>query len=125
MTCDEYLSILATASVDQLGESHLREHANECGWCERVTHVVADRESNLVTAFQNVYSNMPAAVTADMALTAVRRRRIVWLFDIALAIAIAIALWFANADVRADRSGEGRSVEVAPPRPARLAPTAR
>ena len=125
MTCDEYLSILATASVNQLGESHLREHANECRWCERVTHVVADRESNLVTAFQNVYSNMPAAVTADMALTAVRRRRMVWLFDTVLAIVIAIAMWFATADVRADRSGEGRSVEVAPPGPARLALTAR
>lgn len=125
MTCDEYLSILATVSVDQLGESHLREHANACRWCKRVTHVVADRESSLVAAFENVYSNMPAAVTADMALTAVRRRRIVLLFDIALAIAIAVAMWFATADVRVDRSGEGRGVELAPAGPARLAPTAR
>ena len=125
MTCDEYLSFLANASVDQLGELHLREHANECRWCKRVTQVVADRQSNLVTAFRDVSSSMPAAVTADMALTAVRRRRIVWLFDLVLAIVIAIAMWFATADVRADRSGDGRSTEVAPAGSARRPPTTR
>lgn len=125
MTCDEYLSVLATASVDRLGEPHLREHADECRWCKRVTHVVAERESDLVAAFRNVSSSMPAAVTADMTLTAVRRRRIVLLFDIALAIVIAIAIWIANADVRADRSGDDQNTEAAPPGSPRGAPTAR
>ena len=95
MTCDDYLSVLATAPVNELGKNHLREHAAGCPYCERVTRVVVEREWELVAAFESVYSNTPAAVTADIARTTARRRLVDRMYSITLAILLAGTAWFA------------------------------
>jgi hypothetical protein len=111
MTCDEYLAIVATAPVGEMGESHLREHAVGCHWCNQVTRVVVDRESSLIAAFESVSSRTAPAVTVNVAVQAWRRRRVALLVDVTLAIAIAVTMWFATADKRARDSGDSTAGE--------------
>jgi hypothetical protein len=114
MTCDEYLSMLATGSVKELVKDRPGEHAAGCPHCERATRVVMTRESNLVAAFENVYSNTPASVTADVALAKSRQRDfgrmyfITW--AIASAIVVAIVVWFAASRVHFARPGDDATV---------------
>jgi hypothetical protein len=94
MNCNDYLKMLATLPVDDLGYGDAREHAANCRDCDRVTRVVAERERNLQVAFDNLYSSVPAAQNVTYALEASRRRRVVRYYEFALGIALAASLLF-------------------------------
>jgi hypothetical protein len=93
VNCDDYLSMLATLPVEELAYGSARAHAAGCRDCDRVTRVVAERERNMLVAFDNLYSSVPAVQAAAGAVTAARRRRIGLYYKIGLAFA-AVAILF-------------------------------
>ncbi len=76
MNCDDYLSMLATVPVEELGYGRAREHAAGCRDCDRVTRVVAERERNMLTAFGSLHSSVPSTQTATNAVLISRRRKV-------------------------------------------------
>jgi hypothetical protein len=86
VSCDDYLAMLATLPVEEL-EYPAREHAAGCHNCDRVTRVVAEREQNMLMAFDDLRSSVPAAQTAASALAASGRREIARYYQIGLGIA--------------------------------------
>jgi hypothetical protein len=92
--CDDYLSMLATLPVEELAYGRAREHAAGCRDCDRVTRVVAERERNMLMAFDELEPSVPAAQTAASALMRSRRRKVALYYKTALGIAMAaIALY--------------------------------
>jgi hypothetical protein len=87
VNCDDYLSMLATLPVEELAYGRAREHAAGCRDCDRVTRVVAEREYNMVMAFGDLHSSVPAAQAAASALTTSRRRKVALYRKIGLGIA--------------------------------------
>jgi ferric-dicitrate binding protein FerR (iron transport regulator) len=67
--------MLASLPVEGLPSLHAREHAAGCHDCDRVTREVLERERNVLTAFGELDSSIPAAETASSALVRSRRRR--------------------------------------------------
>ena len=88
MSCDDYLSMLATLPVDELAYGRAREHAAGCRHCDRVTRVVAERERNMLMAFDDLQSSVPAAQAAAAALATSRRREVAFYSEIGLGIAL-------------------------------------
>jgi hypothetical protein len=76
MNCDDYLSMLATLPVEELAYGRARDHAARCRDCERVTRVVAERERNMLMAFDDLHPSVSAAQTAARARTMSRRRTV-------------------------------------------------
>jgi hypothetical protein len=94
VNCDDYLSMLATLPVEELAYGRPREHAAGCRDCDRVTRVVAEREHNLLMAFGDLDSSVPAAQTATTALMRSRRRKVALYYKVGLGIAmVATALY--------------------------------
>ena len=94
MNCDDYLSMLAKLPVENLAHLHARDHAAGCRDCDRVTRVVIEHERNMLTAFGELDSSVPAAQTASSALVSSRRRRVARYYEMGLGIAtVAIALY--------------------------------
>jgi hypothetical protein len=87
VNCDDYLSMLATLPVEELAHGRAREHAAGCRDCDRVTRVVAEREHNMLMAFGDLHSSVPAAQTAASALMTSRRRKVALYRKIGLGIA--------------------------------------
>ena len=113
MNCDDYLSMLASLPVEGLAHLHAREHAAGCRDCDRVTRVVLERERNMLTAFGELDSSVPAAQTASSALMRSRRRKVALNYEMGLGIAtVAIALYMTMS-------------RVAPARPSRVSETFR
>jgi type II secretory pathway component GspD/PulD (secretin) len=94
MNCDTYLSMLATLPVDELGYGDARAHAADCRDCDRVTRVVAERERNMILAFDEVRARATAGSIATRALVMSRRRRIAFYYRVGLSIATAATLLF-------------------------------
>jgi len=92
MNCNDYLSMLATLPVDELNYGHAREHTLACRDCDRVTRVVAERERNMLLAYDALHSSAPVERTALRAIEASRRRRVVRYYEIAVGIAMAASL---------------------------------
>jgi hypothetical protein len=91
VNCDDYLSMLATLPVEELGYGRAREHAAGCRDCDRVTRVVAEREHNVLMAFDDLDSSVPAAQTAASALMRSRRRKVALYYKTGLGIAMVAA----------------------------------
>ena len=89
MNCDDYLSLLETLPVEELTRSRAGEHAASCRECARVTRVVAERERNMMMAFGDVHSFVPAAQTAASALRTSRRRKVALYYRVGLGLAAA------------------------------------
>jgi hypothetical protein len=88
VNCDDYLSMLATLPVAELAYGRAREHAAGCRDCDRVTRVVAEREQNMLTAFDELQPSVPAAQTAATALMRSRRRKVGRYYERGLGIAM-------------------------------------
>jgi hypothetical protein len=86
VNCDDYLSMLATVPVEELAHGRAREHAAGCRDCDRVTRVVAEREQNMLMAFGDLHSSVPAAQTAASALMRSRRRRVALYYELGLGV---------------------------------------
>jgi hypothetical protein len=94
VNCDDYLSMLATLPVEDLAYGRAREHAAGCRDCDRVTRVVAERERNMLMAFDELHSSVPAAETAASALTRSRRRKVALYYEMGIGVAmVAIVLY--------------------------------
>jgi hypothetical protein len=93
MTCDDYLSMLATLPVGELAYGDARAHAAVCRDCDRVTRVVAERERNMMLAFGELYPPMPSQPIAAHALEMSRRRRIASYYRVGLGIAAAMSIF--------------------------------
>ncbi len=89
MNCDDYLSMLSTLPVEELAYGHAREHAATCRDCDRVTRVVAERERNMLMAFGDVHSSLPAERMAANAIRASRRRKVAIFNRIGIGVAVA------------------------------------
>jgi hypothetical protein len=89
MNCDDYLSLLETLPVDDLAQGRPREHTIGCHECERVTRLVAERERNMLIAFDDLDFPVAAAQTAATALTASRRRKVAIAYNIGLGVVTA------------------------------------
>jgi len=94
VNCDDYLSMLATLPVEELAYGRAREHAAGCRECDRVTRVVAEREHNMLMAFDELHSSVPAAQTAGSALTRSRRRKVALYYELGLGIATVAIVFF-------------------------------
>ena len=111
MNCEQYLSVLATVSIDELREPHLRHHAEGCPSCGRVTEMVTERERHLVAAFDSVYPRTPAAAIAHAALATPRHPRIDWTYTTTLAMALAATAWVTVVMLTSRGSPEPASAE--------------
>lgn len=89
MNCDDYLSMLSTVSVQELSQGRAREHADTCRDCDRVTRVVAEREYNMVTAYDNLYASVPATQTATRSVVMARREKLTSYVEWGVGLAIA------------------------------------
>ncbi len=87
MNCDDYLSMLATLPVEELGYGGARDHAVQCRDCDRTTRVVAERERNMLLAFSDLHQSVPARHVAERALVLSRRRSVTLYYRIGLAAA--------------------------------------
>lgn len=106
MNCDDYLAMLSTLPVEELAYGHPREHAAGCHDCNRVTRVVAERERNMLLAYGEVHSAVPAAETAARARATSRRRTAAFFYRTALGVsAAATVAWLVMS-----------RIEPAPPR---------
>ncbi len=92
MNCDDYLAMLATLPVAELAYGRAHEHAAGCRDCDRVTRVVAEREQNMLTAFDELQPSVPAAETAATALMRSRRRKVGRYYERGLGIAMVAAV---------------------------------
>jgi hypothetical protein len=104
MTCDDYLSMLETLPVQELGYGEAREHAAYCPDCNRVTRVVAARERNMMMAYESAYPSASAVTVAERAVASARRQRIAFYYRAALGIAavVVIALFVVTRRIPAD-----------------------
>jgi hypothetical protein len=93
MNCDDYLSMLSTLPVEELGFGAARAHAATCRDCDRVTRVVAERERNMMMAFGELYPPMTVQPIAARAMEISRRRRIALYFRVGLGIAAGLAMF--------------------------------
>ena len=93
MNCDDYLSMLATLPVEELGYGDARTHAATCRDCDRVTRVVAERERNMMMAFGALYPPASAEPIAMRAAEISRRRRIAFFYRIGLGVAAAVSIF--------------------------------
>jgi hypothetical protein len=93
MNCDDYLSMLATLPVEELGYGDARAHAATCRDCDRVTRVVAERERNMMMAFGELYPPMSAPPIAARALEISRRRRIAFYYRVGLGFAAVLVMF--------------------------------
>jgi hypothetical protein len=94
VNCDDYLSMLATLPVEELAYGRAREHATGCRDCDRVTRVVAEREHNMLMAFGDLHSSVPAAQTAASALMTSRRRKVALYYEMGLGIATVATVFY-------------------------------
>jgi hypothetical protein len=92
VNCNDYLSMLATLPIDELSFGHAREHAAECRDCDRITRVVAERERNMLLAFDALHSSTPVEQTAFRAIEASRRRRIARYYEMGFGVAMVASL---------------------------------
>ena len=95
MTCEDYLSMLETLPVQELGYGEARDHAAYCAECSRVTRVVAARERNMTLAYESAYPSASAVTVAERAIAAARRQRIAFFYRAGLALsAVAVIAAF-------------------------------
>lgn len=94
MNCDTYLSMLATLPVDELRYGDAAAHAANCRDCDRVTRVVAERERNMMLAYNEVHAPIAAGSIAARALEISRRRRIASFYRVGLSIAMVATVFF-------------------------------
>jgi hypothetical protein len=92
MTCEDYLSMLETLAVDELGYGEARDHVAQCYDCNRVTRVVAARERNMTLAYAEAYPSASAVTVAERAIEASRRRRVAFYVRTALGAAAVVTL---------------------------------
>ena len=98
MNCDDYLSMLSTLPVEEMGVGRAREHAAGCRDCDRVTRVVVERERSMQMAFGTLHSSVPAEQVAARALTASRRHFVALWYRIGLSVAlVASGVYFVQA----------------------------
>lgn len=94
MNCEEYLSIIETASLGEIEQNtRLRQHAASCEDCSRVIRLIAEGEHDLAMALDNVSSSIPASQTAEAAIVIAKRRRVGRLFAGLFVVLIAITAW--------------------------------
>ena len=93
MNCDDYLSMLATLPVEELGYGDARTHAATCRDCDRVTRVVTERERNMMMAYGELYPPMSAAPITARVLEIARRRRIAFYYRVALAVSAVVTIF--------------------------------
>lgn len=94
MNCDTYLSMLATLPVDELRYGDARAHAANCRDCDRVTRVVAERERNMILAFDEIHAPIAAGPIVERALEISRRRRVASYYRIGLSVATVATILF-------------------------------
>ena len=92
MTCEDYLSMLETLPVEELGYGAARDHAAQCYDCNRVTRVVAARERNMTLAYAEAYPSASAVTVSERAIVASRRRRVAFFVRTALGAAAVVTL---------------------------------
>lgn len=88
MNCDDYISMLSTVPVEELSYGGAREHASTCRDCDRVTRVVVERERNMLLAYGDLHSSVPATQVAERALATSQRRRVGRYYELGLAFAV-------------------------------------
>jgi hypothetical protein len=90
--------------VEDLAHGRPREHTVDCHECERVTRLVAERERNMLMAFDDLRYPVAASQTAAIALTASRRRKVAIAYNIGLGVvttAIVLSVMVSRTVVRA------------------------
>ena len=92
MNCEDYLAMLSTLPVEELAHGRAREHAAGCRECDRVTRVVAERQHNMLMAFDALDSSVPAAQTATSALMRSRRRKVALYYEMGIGAAMVAAV---------------------------------
>lgn len=112
MNCDDYLSLLETLPVEDMAHGRPREHAVGCHECERVTRLVAERERNMVMAFDDLHFPVSAAQTAATALTASRRRKVAIAYNVGLGVVTAAVVFSVIGSVAVSRSPISRITET-------------
>lgn len=94
MNCQEYLSIIETASVGEIEQNtRVRQHAATCEDCSRVIRLIAEGEQDMAMALNNLVSSIPASQTAEAAIVIAKRRRVGRLFTVFFAVLIAVSAW--------------------------------
>ncbi len=94
MTCEECLSVIASAPILEVREdSRAREHCATCAECSRVVALVAEGERDMAFALNNLSSTIPASQTAERAIAAVGRRKTGRVLAGVFAVLIVIVLW--------------------------------
>jgi hypothetical protein len=94
VNCDDYIARLATLPVEELAYGHPRAHAAACRDCDRVTRVVAERERNMLLAYGDVHSSVPAVQVAARAAATSRRRTTAFFYKTALGITAAATVLY-------------------------------
>jgi type II/III secretion system protein len=94
MTCEDYLSMLATLPVEELAYGGARDHAGRCRECDRITRVVAERERNMLMAFGDLHLSVPAGQIAAHALVTSRRRTVTLYKRIGLGVATVASILY-------------------------------
>jgi hypothetical protein len=77
MNCNEYLSLLETATADEIAMPEARAHTTWCHDCSRLTRIVLEREHRVRMAYDALDSYLPAGHVSAHALATARRHRIV------------------------------------------------
>lgn len=94
MKCQECLSTLATASVNEVEQNDaLRQHYSTCADCSRAVRLVADGERELAAVLNGISSGVPATVTAETAIAVAKRRRIGKALSVVFGALIVVSLW--------------------------------
>jgi hypothetical protein len=94
MTCDDCLTLLATADLDEVETSApVRAHCTTCEQCARVVRLVAEEERALGLALDATMSPVPASVTAATASARARRRRTARVVMAGFAVVLLVTLW--------------------------------
>src|SRR5205085_12440185 len=100
--------LLETLPVEELSYGEARNHAAYCPECNRVTHVVAARERNMIMAYGEAYPSAFAATVAEQAITTARRRRVALFYRIGLGLAAAAVVAFVGMSRLLARGSAGR-----------------
>lgn len=98
MTCDECVSMLATASLRDLpADSAVMLHCSRCPDCAQLTTLLRDREYTAATVLNNLHPLSNPITVAETAGRLSRRRRVGQLVVMLTGAALVATIWIAAA----------------------------
>lgn len=98
MTCNECLSMLATASLREMApDSAVMAHCETCPDCARVTTLVRDKEYEAATFLNALPPDSNPVSVAEIAVRMAHRRRIGRIAVMATGAALVVTIWIVAA----------------------------